>query len=349
MSRQQTRPGSRQGFTLIELLVVIAIIAVLISLLLPAVQQAREAARRTQCKNNLKQMGLAMHNYADTYNRLPTSGEGTNYGNWTTAFFPVSFFTAILPQMEQGTVSGKWDYGYGYNGNANNIALAKTSIAAFLCPSNSNFDPQGGGGYGQTDYMTIGYIDLDPNDGATAGMRVPAAPAMSTIPTTPGSRGARRDGVLAWNTSTFGQCSDGLTNTIALVEDAGRPSQMVGKYSITWTPLAGEACGPGNDKFCPNRWADPDTGNGWSGDPTVVPGAARPKLINQNAQPTGRPATCPWTTNNCGPNDEPFSFHTGGVQILLGDGSARFLSENADNIVCARLGARDDGNPVSDF
>src|SRR5688572_22995089 len=93
-------PRSRRGFTLIELLVVIAIIAVLIALLLPAVQQAREAARRTQCKNNLKQLGLAMHNYHDTYNAFPAMGVRL-YGSGGRNY---SWVISILPMIEQGNL-----------------------------------------------------------------------------------------------------------------------------------------------------------------------------------------------------------------------------------------------------
>ena len=94
----------RQGFTLIELLVVIAIMAILVALLLPAVQQAREAARRTSCKNNLKQIGLACHNYESTYGRFPSSGESTDESLADRRFFPVSMHTAILPYVEQANI-----------------------------------------------------------------------------------------------------------------------------------------------------------------------------------------------------------------------------------------------------
>ena len=329
----------RGGFTLIELLVVIAIIAVLIALLLPAVQQAREAARRMQCKNNLKQMGLAMHNYHDTFNRLPTSGEGTNWGatGWPTSFFPVSFFAAVLPQLEQGNVAAQWDFTAPYNGNANNIALAQTSISVFLCPSNGQFTPDGGGGYGQTDYMTIAYTDID----SETGLEVDAV--------YPSTRGARADGMLTWNTARMGSVTDGLSNTIALIEDAGRPPNLVGHYPALPGAIPAETCGSGMS--CPNRWADPDTGNGISG-PNNASGyttAEQWPLINQNSTPTGGPPECPWTTNNCGPNDEPFSFHTGGVNVLLGDGSVRFLSESLNNTIIARLAKRADGMVVGEF
>jgi len=93
-----------RGFTLIELLVVIAIIAILIALLLPAVQQAREAARRTQCKNNLKQIGLGIHNYESTYSRFPSAGEYTDNASIDRRFFPVSLYVALLPFVEQANI-----------------------------------------------------------------------------------------------------------------------------------------------------------------------------------------------------------------------------------------------------
>lgn len=157
------RASKRVGFTLIELLVVIAIIAVLVALLLPAVQQAREAARRSQCKNNLKQLGLALHNYHDSFNVLPASGYAVGIGGYDymapggkPAVIPrqsnTSGFVMLLPALDQGTIYNQWNfqsaasmsYVYGlYSGSTVlgnpdlNAALSKTSIPVFTCPSDN--------------------------------------------------------------------------------------------------------------------------------------------------------------------------------------------------------------------
>lgn len=115
----------RAGFTLVELLVVIAIIGILVSLLLPAVQAAREAARRMQCSNNMKQIGLALHNYESSYKKFPV-------GSWQSNF--ISPLVAILPYLEQGNNYRQWDFSLSYS-DPFNAEVAAQRIETYLCPS----------------------------------------------------------------------------------------------------------------------------------------------------------------------------------------------------------------------
>ncbi|RLS32208.1 MAG: DUF1559 domain-containing protein [Planctomycetota bacterium] len=341
--------SGRKGFTLIELLVVIAIIAILIALLLPAVQQAREAARRTQCKNNLKQIGLGIHNYESTYSRFPSAGEYTDESVADRRFFPVSLYVAILPFVEQANIYSQWNMNVHYT-NAANAPLAKQIVPGYVCPSNAitQIDSLG---YGTSDYMPIAYTDIDPVTGA----RNPSVAGVSL--------GADRNGALG-GARKMADSTDGTSNTMLVIEDAGRSTGAAGKSSMTanvnrylggsrgYDPtqlysVADTAPGaPGGDFSAPNRWADTDGASGVSGAPNFP---AETKLINNNSVPKGGPAGCPWRTNNCGPNDEPFSLHTGGCQAVLGDGSVRFLSENLDRQIIRRLCNPSDGEVLGEF
>ena len=300
----------RQGFTLIELLVVIAIIAVLIALLLPAVQQAREAARRSQCKNNLKQMGLALHNYAETHRRFPSSGQGLGSGPLGQNFDRHAIFTHILPFVDQGNTYNKFDFGSYYNQTAANMAVSKQIISMYLCPSaslrNGDVDNQG---YGSIDYGATIHTNLDPNTG------LPNSAFMV-------------HGGLRWECTKLGQITDGLSNTLAIGEDVGRNDQMNSLYDDPVNPAV---------KRSHWRWAEPDNAFGVSFTP------------NFHRNPFGGPVTCRWADMNCGPNDELFSFHVGGVHALFCDGHVQFLSDSIDYHTLRAIVSSGQGEVVGEF
>ena len=299
----------RAAFTLIELLVVIAIIAVLIGLLLPAVQKVREAAARSTCSNNLKQLGLAVMNFESASGKLPTGGEGTNFNTSppSTDFDnnnPNSFFgsvqnyhslhTYLLPYIEQNAIYSQVNLTAYYNAQP----VFKTVVKTFICPSNPG--PQmDTAGYGYCHYAATVYTDIDP----VTGIR---------------NKSTRKNGALHAGGSKLADILDGTSNTIMIAEDAGRTEMFLSAYA---DPTGDGSYGNSNRKFW--RWAEQDNGFGVSGDPLGTGQA-----INNNNTPLGGPASCRWTSNNCGPNDEIFSFHSGGAMVVFADGHVQLLRDS---------------------
>ncbi len=315
------RTTQRSGFTLIELLVVIAIIAILIALLLPAVQQAREAARRTQCRNNLKQIGLALHNYESAHRVFPigfldvlSTNAAARDGGW-------SWDAYLLPYIDQAPLYNTFNFNYhpfgsGADPAGNNVRGVATPLSAFKCPSDlkpdtrpinqNNAQGNGTSALATTSYAgSMGAFDGDPCDNSGVFVQVPR----------------RNNGLLVVNqTRRIAEVTDGTSNVIAVGEVSWQPQITVGSTNY------------GSER---NFQFGNITTAGGPNCNQVGPAANGPF---NHLRSTRQKLNGPLIGGNV--HRAFHSLHTGGGHFLLTDGSVRFISENIDH-TNTNIGAND--------
>ena len=318
--RTKSRRHLWRAFTLIELLVVIAIIAILIALLLPAVQQAREAARRSQCKNNLKQLGLALHNYHGDHKILPNNS--LDSANWTNIQKGTQL-TRLLPYLDQAPFYKQIDFNV-FNTETINIAgkpVYSHSFPAFNCPTDTS-DPNNGGGRAYTNYApSMGAQQMDQHPAATACPPYPPAGIAGGYFGGTAGHGNTMQGTdtsglwsrMVW-AAKFSDISDGLSATIAFGEVRPRCSDHVNNGWYHNNAIWVATTAPINFKTC-------------SLDEDATLAAA--SVCNQNYT---------WNTS------QGFkSRHQGGAHFVMGDGAVRFLNQVIAYDTYQKLGARRDG------
>jgi prepilin-type N-terminal cleavage/methylation domain-containing protein/prepilin-type processing-associated H-X9-DG protein len=318
----------RGGFTLIELLVVIAIIAVLIGLLVPAVQKVREAANRMQCTNNLKQLGLAAMNYESTNGHIPPSatfdvtvGIAAPYPGIAHSWAP-----NLLPYIEQDALYKAYNMKYPWGsspsivpGTPDNQAVLKNQIKTFLCPSS----PGGNNRTCSGTSIGIPYSGLAPTDYATCSSINSGSitffgyPATATYTTLASSmqfqvRGPAAViaafGLTASEPNRIASILDGTTNTILMCEDAGRPFEYIGRTLKSSTSRGDGA------------WGNHENDYGLDG------------CVSMNSQ--SGPGNFVINATN---DNETYSFHTGGANLVFTDGSVRFAKESMSPTTYAAL------------
>jgi prepilin-type N-terminal cleavage/methylation domain-containing protein/prepilin-type processing-associated H-X9-DG protein len=301
--------SKRNGFTLIELLVVIAIIAILIALLVPAVQKVREAAARTQCINNLKQLGIAMHAFADA------NGHAFPPSHTTSASLPPystqkhHWCPYVMPYFDQGNVMNNYDFTKDFD-KGGNPAIIITLVPIFVCPSAPNplsrgnvmvspngvalTAPMGALDYGSINqvfpdfYILNGLVEPADNSGAL----------QAVIPT------------------PIVQITDGTSNTVLLGEDAGEPANYISPSYKLQGP-AGAINGVGSPT-ADYGWAD-------SGFPYSINGADPNTFAIDKQTAVAGSASC---FINCNNNGEIYSFHPGGANLLFADGAVHFCTNS---------------------
>ncbi len=370
----RTSMRSQRGFTLIELLVVIAIIGLLVALLLPAVQQAREAARRAQCRNNLKQIALALHNYESTYGAFPGGSMYVVVGTDTISN-ACSWGRSILPFLDQSALANQFHPGESpFIGT--NLSLVSTSIPGYRCPS-TNAPPKTIVEWSSATTTANGnpkLLPVTPSPGlnitfgpidyfALVDVRNPLFSAnLSLIPGYSASQTAGffyhgtynaasciaggdtaaetiLKAVTVGKTRIFGtrlsEITDGTSNTVMIGENAGRNLYMARNRSI----VAGSPEANINSaEFAKlNSQQNNFGGGGWADPQNAfwIRGAARSGMDWDGTTPASTD-TSSCVVNCTNKHSRGFySFHTGGAHAAMGDGSVKFISENTDNLVLA--------------
>ena len=345
----------RSGFTLIELLVVIAIIAVLIALLLPAVQQAREAARRTQCKNNLKQIGLAIHNYHDTNQKLPPALVANPCAGDPNI---QPFGVTLLSYLDQAPLYNRWNFSVpavdqpaaanlNATATAQNLSVVATPLAVWKCPSVPGPDTSIGllpGAYGVYPVdinVTYARGDYSPTGGIydayamfTYSGAYPDINYDGTI--TPAGCGVTTD---LNGSSSFTNVTDGLSNTTLLGERTGGSTMFYKTSPANAAQLAMFATNYGNGVLTSSTigngngvgWGDPLTGyNDLNGENTD--GSVSNYTITVGPSTGATTPGGPVAINASNALGQFHSFHTGGAHFLMGDGAVRFVSENVSPV-----------------
>lgn len=319
------------GFTLVELLVVIAIIGVMVGLLLPAVQAAREAARRTQCVNNLKQLGLAIHMHHDAHKTVPVSARPVGL----TPLPRIAAITHLLNYMEEGNVYEIFDLSKNW-GDLDNRPAVNKPIAILSCPSTPEGPTRLDGLPEASPWVAEIGAPTDYSPTVWVDKRLISAGLVDRT-NNPNGAANNEPGIMEYNnpSASFRNVTDGLTNTILLAESAGRPflyrnGRKVGSVLTQMRVNGGGWCRPASDIIVSGLSADGLTETGQcavncaNGTDIVEAGYPHPYHVTFGTS-------------------QPYAFHPGIVNHAFGDGSVRGISDNIDIREYARLVTRAGG------